>query len=450
MNAHARALNWKKGGSLLAILVSMGGAVACSDSSTPDPMAELTPGPAGQPTSANPPAPTTTNPPVTSGSPTTGSPNQPPASGAAGSAAGMNPTPSMPEAKPPVMAPTPAEDGSEARYPDACSERRGSWSKPCSDNPDPCNLKSGFPGDEYCLLPPPEGKGIQIHFGPKDYKDAAEVAKYTIKPNEEFNSYAIVNVPLTEDKFYKYIKISMRPGSHHLINTIISGQPEEGFVAGRAGCEGQSMGSFQGTQNLIVESPPQGIPAPENVGLGRPLPGNSSICQNYHRYNVTENPQLSEIWYNVWFVEEEDITQKANGIMINAGPRTGIAPGQKVVLTTTSTISGDGRIISLFGHRHAATERFAAWLNDQLIYDSWDWVESRLFNYDSVTMNPAINSAAKSDGAVSGVLKIKQGDKIKIECHVNNTTDQTLRFANELFTGEMCILFGSSVGVGIN
>src|SRR5262245_58779382 len=27
-----------------------------------------------------------------------------------------------------------------ARFPDACSERRASWGKPCSTNPDPCNL----------------------------------------------------------------------------------------------------------------------------------------------------------------------------------------------------------------------------------------------------------------------------------------------------------------------
>jgi hypothetical protein len=62
---------------------------------------------------------------------------------------------------------------------------------PCSDNPDPCNLHSGYPGDEYCILPPPVGMGVQIHFGPKDYKDAEEVAKYTLQRGEEFNAYGI-------------------------------------------------------------------------------------------------------------------------------------------------------------------------------------------------------------------------------------------------------------------
>lgn len=333
-----------------------------------------------------------------------------------------------------------------ARFPDACSERRASWAKPCHTNPDPCNLKSGFPGDEYCLLPPPEGKGIQIHFGPKNYNDMAEIKKYIIEPGEEFNTYAVVNVPDTgtTDRYFQYMKVSMRPGSHHLINNLIAGKPEEGFH----NCDGASMGSFPGTQNLVTESPPQGIPAPENEGLGRTLPPNVSICQNYHRYNVTEKPQISEIWYNIWWIDEKEIKEKTSGVTVNA-PFGVIQPGAHQMITTTVTASGDGRFVTLFGHRHAHADRFAAWLNDSLIYDSWDWVESRVFNYDSITMNPAPNPTAKTDGAVSGMLPFKKGDKIKILCDVNNTSDVPLRFANELMTGEMCILFGSTVGAGI-
>jgi hypothetical protein len=52
------------------------------------------------------------------------------------------------------------------------------------------------------------------------------------------------------------------------------------------------------------------------------------------------------------------------------------------------------------------------------------------------------------DGAASGIVSYKSGDELRIQCDVNNTTDQPLRFANELYTGEMCILFGSSVATG--
>ena len=427
---------------------------ACSGAAPANPA----PTPNSTPTAANPPATAPSNT-LPSNTPTTGVSTPPTAAATAGSAAPANPPSVTPPSNTPVnpaMNPNPSTPpdttvlppAGAKRFADACDERRGSWSVPCSTNADPCNLKSGYPGDEYCLLPPPEGKGIQIHFGPKNYKDAAEVAKYIIKPGEEFNQYAVVNIPTTEDKWFGYIKMSMRPGSHHLINNLIQGKPAEGFI--RSGCEGMSLGSFPGTQNLIKEDPPQGIPAPENEGLGRSLPGNASLCQNYHRYNTTEKDHISEIWYNIWFVEEKDIKQKASGVMVNAGPLQPIPAHSMKSLTTTTTVNGDGRIISLFGHRHAATVRFSAWLNEEMIYDSWDWEESRLFNYDSITQNPAINPAMKLDGAKSGVVKVKRGDKVKIQCDVNNTTDVALRFANELYTGEMCILFGSTVGVGIN
>jgi hypothetical protein len=183
--------------------------------------------------------------------------------GSAGSAAMPTPT-EPPGMTPGMLEPTPMEPGAtDARYPDACAERRPSWSVPCHNNPDPCGLNSGFKGDEYCLLPPPDGEGVQIHFGPKSYTDAAEVAKYTLGPGEEINGYAIVNIPTTEEHWYQYVKLSMRPGSHHVINNIIAGHPEEGFLTGGTGCEGSSIAGFVGTQVLILESPPQGIPAPE-------------------------------------------------------------------------------------------------------------------------------------------------------------------------------------------
>lgn len=438
-----------------AMLLAVGAGACGSDpdpgaapSAPATPTATTTQNPATTPATSNAAgaaAPTT---PAMSGTPSTPSTNP------GSSTPAMNPgsKPAQDPSKPADMAgamqpSTPATmGGGAARFPDACSERRASWSKPCSTNPDPCNLKSGYPGDEYCLLPPPADKGVQVHFGPKNYQDAAEVKKYMLAPGEEVNGYAVVNVPDTgtTERYFQYMKVSMRPGSHHLINNLISGHPAEGFVM----CDGAGMGSFPGTQNLITESPPQGIPAPENEGLGRTLPPNVSICQNYHRYNFTDKPMASEIWYNIWWIDKEAITQKTSGVTVNALV-TAIQPGQMQKITTTTTASGDGRFVTLFGHRHAHTERFAAWLNDSLIYDSWDWEESRVFNYDSVTMNPAPNPAMKIDGAVSGMLPFKKGDKIRIECDVNNTSDVTLRFANELQTGEMCILFGSTVGASI-
>lgn len=326
-----------------------------------------------------------------------------------------------------------------------------SASKPCPGNPDPCGLNSGYPGDEYCILPPPPGKGIQIHFGPKNYTDPDEVAQYLLQPGQEFNAYGIANIDALEDHWYNYTQIRMRPGSHHLINTLVQGDNlTEGYEPDGQGCPGTPVGGFPGTQNLIRNMPPNGVQAPENVGLGSKLPANVSLCLNHHAYNyASDQPILREVWINVWFVDQSEVTQQTSPVTIFAGPWQGIPPHTQQVLTQAEPVNGTGRIINMFGHRHAATDRFAVWKNDELVYDSWDWQESVAYDYDSVTKNPPLDPAKKTDGAVSGVLPVTTGDTIHIECDVNNQTDNTLYFKNELYTGEMCILFGSAVGVGI-
>ena len=72
------------------------------------------------------------------------------------------------------------------------------------------------------------------------------------------------------------------------------------------------------------------------------------------------------------------------------------------------------------------------------------------YNYDSLTMNPMVNTAAKMDGAVSGALDFKSGDTHRFTCFIENESDKTLRFSNELKDGEMCNLWGSTVGAGLS
>ena len=131
-------------------------------------------------------------------------PNMPATAGASG-AAMMTPLPAA-GAGSGGMAAAPAPMGGvggsagaagsmEPPMPDACEGFVVSRSKPCHNDPNPCNIQSGYPGDEYCLLPPPPGEGIQVHFGPSSYTDKAEVAKYLIKPSDESNDYGVAPIP---------------------------------------------------------------------------------------------------------------------------------------------------------------------------------------------------------------------------------------------------------------
>ncbi|MGD8862091.1 MAG: hypothetical protein PVI30_18915 [Myxococcales bacterium] len=342
-----------------------------------------------------------------------------------------------------VDAQDPALDG-RSLVPEGHCAANASSRTPCHDDPDPCGLDSGYPGDEFCILPPPAGTGVQIHLGPDDYDDPAALEPYLLGAGEEVNVYALADIPTSDDHYYNFVQIRMRPSSHHLINRIVSKQPEEGFID-QFDCPGEILGTFVGAQSPVRDDPAYGVVAPENEGLGRFLAGDSSMCINQHAYNFGEEPVLREVWINVYFMDAGDVTQTENPIVVNA-PVGRIPPGEQRMLEATATIIGDGRITSLAGHRHAWTDRFAVWHNDRLVYDSWDWVESVTFDYNSVTENPPINSDAGFDGAVSGMLEVSDGDEIRILCDVNNQSDYTLRFANEAYSGEMCILFGRSVG----
>jgi len=153
---------------------------------------------------------------------------------------------------------------------------------------------------------------------------------------------------------------------------------------------------------------------------------------------------------NIYFIDEDKVTPRAQGIGMVGGLGLHLGPHEKKDLTYSGRFGADGRIIQLFGHRHAWTPRFAVWLLDKLVYDSWDWEESVTFNYDSSTTNPPIDTQAKHDGAISGILEFKAGDELKFTCYIENDSDNTLGFSNQVYEGEMCNLWGSAVGAGLS
>jgi hypothetical protein len=75
----------------------------------------------------------------------------------------------------------------------------------------------------------------------------------------------------------------------------------------------------------------------------------------------------------------------------------------------------------------------------------YDFQDPAQFNYDSIAMNPAFTAAAA--GAVSGKLDVNNGDVIMWDCFIVNDSNVGLTYTNEIKTGEMCNLWGSSVGI---
>jgi hypothetical protein len=297
-----------------------------------------------------------------------------------------------------------------------------------------CNLNTGYIGDDQCILPPPPDKGFQVHLGPADYKNPS--AEYLLQPGQELtNDIAAGTSPNKQQVFFFYRQFRMRPTAHHIIISAPNGS---------------DVGRRIGTANKSEDYPKGGIIAPEDKGIGIPLAPSTPISVSFHAINTTTKPQLREIWVNFWYRDPAEVTQPATEWFETGSVTFAIPPHTKTVLGPyTCTVSGNGRMLWTYGHRHANNTRFTMTrirgTKRDVIYDANNWEHPLLLEFNSITTNRAPDIANNIEGGWNGILDLLTGDKIEWSCDVNNTTDGTLRFTNNTYTGEMCIIDAEAV-----
>jgi len=213
--------------------------------------------------------------------------------------------------------------------------------------------------------------------------------------------------------------------------------------------------SVHGTQRPSDDRPEGTLEIPpENRGIAGSMRAHQQVSMNLHHMNRFDAPILREAWVNLWYAADDEATTPLAGMFLRGDPQdVMIAPGVHRVLHYASTVTGSVRVLALWGHRHVSTDRFSAWVErgagEMLnVYESFDWHDAPVYQYDSISQNPKPDVAAHVDGASSGLLELEPGDRLHFLCDVTNHQDVTLSFANELFTGEMCILWGNRVGAG--
>jgi hypothetical protein len=296
---------------------------------------------------------------------------------------------------------------------------------------DECGLHTKFEGDNYCILPPPADKGFQMHIGPADY--ANPDPKYILKPGEE--NVVSMNAVSGNDKdiYYYYRQYRMRPGSHHVIVSV----------------DGRRIG---GIQNLARDEPNNGTIAPEDEGVGLPLKAHSQMNVNMHFYNFGDKPMIRELWVNYWYKDAAAVKDPTHPIYSMTGVSAAVAHSH-VVVGATCPVTGNGRVLDLYGHRHLNNVRFSVWRTSggkrDLVFDDYDSEHPGSLDYNSLAMNPLPNPAAKTLGGVPGMLELKQGDTLDFDCEIVNNTDKNFFGANEAEDDEMCIMIGDSVGANV-
>jgi hypothetical protein len=189
--------------------------------------------------------------------------------------------------------------------------------------------------------------------------------------------------------------------------------------------------------------------APENAGLAFRLGATTKVLYQLHYVNTTGSPILKESWSNLHYVAAEDVEQHAEPITFFGGLGMAVPPHTTQVLDIScSAPSQSIRVTNLWPHQHAHGTRFSAYKvaaggDRSLIYETYDWEEPDQLFFDSTHVNPEADRDAGRAGGATGPLRLEAGDRIDYECEITNTTEGTLRFANEAYTAEMCNLFGS-------
>jgi hypothetical protein len=320
----------------------------------------------------------------------------------------------------------------------------------------PCTLKTQFDGDSQCILPPDPSQGFQFHYGPSNYNDPAEVAKYTLAPGGEVTDCVFFPTPNDSDVYFNTYHARMRPGSHHMLlyiqDTVVPETGPSGPIACNQGSDTRNLFGSQ-TPDLDVEGNADG--APENNGFAVKIPAHQQGVMQLHFINAGTKPILREAWANVLYVDKSKITQLGDPIFFIAGALMDVHMGQTQTIHGTAVVPDnagpDFRLVSATPHYHTHTTEFTVWATisgqKQEILKTYGTLgvlpEPKLVYFDSVAKNAPPNDTARMNGASSGVLRMAPGDQIDWECVVeNNDVPQGITFQNAVYTGEMCNLFG--------
>lgn len=265
----------------------------------------------------------------------------------------------------------------------------------------------------------PPAHGIQLHYGPAD-SDAPDSA-YVLAPGDE-----TVRCEVVVDSHPAYhvaaYETSERAGMHHL-----------SLFTGTTGAVSPGDTCMLATTPLFLvqtrhERTEIAHGAPELAGAALTVNAGSFVIQA-HAINTTEEPMVVEAWINLETVDSTPVP--VTWLSLSAGHTMAIAPHTKATLSATATDMNPGPVLQLVGHQHAHGTEQRAMFRGREVYRNTNWAEPKVQWFSSVDAAP---------------FTVPAKGTLSWECDIDNTTDSTLRFANEVNTAEMCNLVGFVLG----
>ncbi|HLK37169.1 MAG TPA: hypothetical protein VKU41_10495 [Polyangiaceae bacterium] len=322
----------------------------------------------------------------------------------------------------------------------------------------PCNIHTQYPGDSQCITAPDPAKGMQFHYGPSNYDDPNEVAKFILMPGQETTDCVFFMSPNATEVYFTEYHSRLRPGSHHMLLYIQKNTVPEG---GPGSCNQLlSRNLFGATSPTMDVKNISG--APENEGLAVRIPASQQVAMQMHVINTTSAPILKEGWANIMYTDISQVKVLGDPIFFIAGTSMNIQVGQTVTNQGTATVPSDAapdfRLVGAIPHYHGHTTRFTAYKTingvKEKLLEEYGVLgvpgDPILYAFDSTTMNPTPNPDTMTPGAFSGDVYLKPGDTISWECVQTNDgkgangvpITNALKFTEQAYQGEMCNLFG--------
>jgi len=318
-----------------------------------------------------------------------------------------------------------------------------------------CAVDTGYPGDELALCGPDQGDGFLFHYGPSDYDDPDEVAKYLLEGGGEDENCVYLRTPNEETVFANTFHGRMRPGSHHLIVTITEESDDIVFNTPVSCSQSGAITDrwLVGSQDPQIDVSVTGsevsgpLPGDPEFGGAIRIPPSSILRVDMHYLNPTDNEILREAWIWLERVPEDEVEVEVDLISWLQGSID--VPPQSTGVTTSiarCNVPTDRNLALVTGHFHENGTRFTVWHEPQgqepvKIYETFDWENPGNGVFNDRQDNPPMGDVGARWGARSGYMELKAGDHVNFQCEFDNPTDETVALGD---TGkdQMCNVFG--------
>lgn len=314
-----------------------------------------------------------------------------------------------------------------------------------------CPVNTGYPGDESALCVPEEGSGFQLHFGPSDYSDSDDVARFLLGPREEDERCQYVRATNTEAVYVNQYAGRMRPQSHHMILWGPVGEDHEEGLADCRAAAGLNSGFLSGSQTPRVNVPD--LNGARDLTRGQAVNRNEPgmlTALDLHFVNRSPETILMEGWMNLYTTEPAETDEVLNPIFL-AGFGFEVPPnsvGNK--FQYSCPVPENMRVQLLTGHHHENSPRFSIWIqragsqDRELVYENLNALDPLMATYANTFELNEPDRVNGISGGKSGELLLQAGDRLVWECEFDNPTDTPVSFG-ETSTDQMCNVFGAYV-----